>query len=65
VLTAVAAAATILLPYTSFGQAVFSFTPPSLPSLGIILGLVAAFFVTAELVKIFYYRYTGGFSAKT
>jgi len=65
VLTAVAAAATILLPYTSFGQAVFSFTPPSLPSLGIILGLIGRFFVTAELVKIFYYRYTGGFSAKT
>jgi Mg2+-importing ATPase len=63
-LTAVAAAATILLPYTSFGQDVFSFTPPSLPSLGIILGLVAAFFVTAELVKIFYYRYTDGLPAK-
>jgi len=59
VLTAVAAAATIILPYTSIGQAMFSFTPPSLPSLAIILGLVAAFFVTAELVKLSYYRYTG------
>jgi len=43
---------------------VFSFTPPSLPDLGIILGLVAAFFVTAELVKIFYYRYAGGVPPK-
>lgn len=63
-LTAVAAVATIILPFTAFGQEVFSFTPPSLPALGIILGLVAAFFVSAELVKIFYYRYAGGVPAK-
>ena len=58
VLTAVAAAVTILLPYTSFGQTVFSFTPPSLVSLAIILGLVGAFFVCVELVSLAYYRYT-------
>ena len=51
VLTAVAAAVTILLPYTSFGQTVFSFTPLSSVSLGIILGLVGAFFVSVELVN--------------
>jgi len=59
VLTGVAAAATILLPYTTFGQEVFRFVPPPAGSLAIILGLVAAFFITAELVKISYYRYTG------
>jgi Mg2+-importing ATPase len=59
VLTSIAAAMTILLPYTSFGQAVFSFTPPSPGSLAIILGLVAAFFVCVEMVKLAYYRYTG------
>jgi Mg2+-importing ATPase len=58
VLTVVAAAVTILLPYTAFGQNVFSFTPPSPVSLAIILGLVAAFFVSAELVKLAYYRFT-------
>jgi len=58
VLTAVAAAVTMLLPYTSFGQTVFRFTPLSLTSLSIILGLVAAFFVCAELVKLSYYRFT-------
>jgi Mg2+-importing ATPase len=57
-LTGVAAIVTILLPYTSFGQTVFHFTPPTAVSLGIILGLVAAFFVSAELVKLSYYRYT-------
>jgi len=56
VLTALAGAATLILPYTSFGQAVFHFTPPSAMHLGIILGLVGAFFVCAELVKDFYYR---------
>jgi Mg2+-importing ATPase len=58
VMTVVAAALTILIPYTSFGQTLFSFVPPSLPSLGIILSLVAAFFISAELVKLAYYRYT-------
>lgn len=57
-LTVVAATVTILLPYTTFGQNVFSFTPPSPGSLAIILGLVAAFFICAELVKLAYYRYT-------
>ena len=59
VLTGVAAAIAVLLPFTSFGQEVFSFSPPSPASLGIILGLVAAFFVTVELVKLAYYRYAG------
>jgi Mg2+-importing ATPase len=56
VLTVLAAAATLVLPYTSFGQTVFHFTPPTAMHLGIILGLVGAFFVCAELVKNFYYR---------
>jgi len=58
VLTAVASAATIILPYTEFGQTVFRFTPPSAMHLGIILCLVGAFFVCAELVKNLYYRST-------
>ncbi len=57
-LTSLAAAVTILLPYTSFGQTVFRFTPPTAMHLGIILGLVIAFFIVAELVKISYYRFT-------
>lgn len=64
-LTTVAAAATILLPYTSIGQALFSFVPPSPGALAIILGLVAGFFVTTELVKVSYYRYAGGLPARS
>jgi Mg2+-importing ATPase len=57
-LTAFASALTILLPYTIFGQTVFHFTPPTAMQLGIILGLVGAFFVCAEIVKVIYYRST-------
>ena len=57
-LTGVAAAVTILLLFTVFGQTVFHFIPPTATALGIILGLVVAFFVCAEVVKLSYYRYT-------
>jgi Mg2+-importing ATPase len=57
-LTGVAGAATLVLPYTAFGQTAFHFTPPTAVHLGIILVLVGAFFVCAELVKLSYYRFT-------
>ncbi|NLV26602.1 MAG: HAD-IC family P-type ATPase [Methanomicrobiales archaeon] len=58
-LTGIAAFATVLLPYTVIGEKLFHFYPPSAMHLGIILILVAAFFVCSELVKHMYYRYTG------
>jgi Mg2+-importing ATPase len=57
-LTGCAAALAVVLPYTLFGQVAFHFIPPTAMQLGIILGLVGAFFVCAELVKDFYYRFT-------
>jgi Mg2+-importing ATPase len=60
VLTGCAAAMAIVLPYTFFGQTAFHFIPPTTVQLGIIFGLVGAFFVCAELVKNFYYRFTNG-----
>ena len=57
-LTGFAGAMAIVLPYTSLGQTAFHFIPPTITQLGIILGLVGAFFVCAELVKNFYYRFT-------
>jgi hypothetical protein len=57
-LTGVAGAATLVLPCTAFGQTAFHFTPPSAVHPGIILALVGAFFVCAELVKLSYYRFT-------
>jgi Mg2+-importing ATPase len=63
-LTIIAAAATLVLPYTPFGQALFHFTPPTAMHLFIILALVGAFFVVAELVKILYYRSTSDTNLK-
>jgi Mg2+-importing ATPase len=57
-LTGLAAAATLALPYTTFGQTAFHFTPPTAMHLGIIFVLVGAFFVCAELVKLSYYRFS-------
>jgi Mg2+-importing ATPase len=57
-LTALAAAVTIVLPYTSFGLTFFRFIPLTIASLATVLGLVVAFFVCAELVKLYYYRFT-------
>ncbi len=51
-----AAALTILLPYTSLGKSVFSFHPPSVAHLTIIFGIVGAYFMVSESVKLMYYR---------
>jgi Mg2+-importing ATPase len=56
-MTGLAGAAAIALPYTSFGQAAFHFIPPTTMELGIVLGLVGAFFLCAELVKDLYYHF--------
>jgi len=57
-LTGIAGVMAIVLPYTFFGQTAFHFIPPTTVQLGIIFGLVVAFFACAELVKNFYYRFT-------
>lgn len=54
-LSAVAFLATVLLPYTVIGKALFHFYPPSVSHLCIILGLVVVFFVCTELVKFVFY----------
>lgn len=58
-LTGVAAVATVVVPYTALGQRVFGFVPPTAPQMGVILGLVAAFFAVTEVVKGWYYRQVG------
>ena len=54
-LSSVALLATVLLPYTVIGKALFHFYPPSVSHLCIILGLVVVFFVCTELVKFVFY----------
>jgi Mg2+-importing ATPase len=47
----------LVLPYLSFAQKIFSFSAPSHASLLLILGVVVAYFVVNETVKVLYYRH--------
>ncbi|MBI4252566.1 HAD-IC family P-type ATPase [Candidatus Uhrbacteria bacterium] len=55
--SALAIAATIVLPYTSIGQRLFLFIPPSSTHLIIIFTLVGAYLAVSEAVKLMYYRH--------
>ena len=55
VLTGAAALATIILPYTAFGQNALKFVPPSGSILMLILLIAAIYFVVTEIVKNMYY----------
>lgn len=57
-LSALAASATIIIPFTSVGQNLFHFMHPTAASLGLVLGIVALYFVTTEFAKMSYYRLT-------
>jgi Mg2+-importing ATPase len=56
-LTSVAGVATLALPYTKVGGGVFEFQAPSHNHLLIILGVVVAYFVTTEAVKLGYEKW--------
>ncbi len=47
---------TITIPYTVLGSNVFSFIKLPLTSLAVVLGLVLAYFISTELVKVVYYK---------
>lgn len=47
---------TIGIPFTSFGQAVFKFTPPTFAHLSVILSLALVYFASSEFVKLAYYK---------
>lgn len=53
-----AIATTIILPFTSFGHTFFGFIAPSIQSLGLVLGIVVAYFIATETAKLLYYRFT-------
>lgn len=55
---------TIGLPYTSFGQNIFRFTPPTKAHLISILSLVLIYFVCSETVKLFYYSNKNKYKTK-
>ena len=62
-LTAIISVITIGLPYTSFGQDVFHFTPPSNIHLILILSLVIIYLLCSETIKLLYYSNKNKISA--
>jgi Mg2+-importing ATPase len=48
---------TIILPFTVFGRTTFHFVIPPIPTLLFILGLIFAYFIISEIVKLLYFRY--------
>ncbi len=48
---------TVTIPFTSFGQSMFGFIRPSLGSMGVVLAIVAAYFITTEIAKLLYHRF--------
>lgn len=56
-LSLAAAAATVVLPFTRFGQTVFEFLRPTGTHLALIFVIVAVYFVSTESVKVLYYRF--------
>ncbi len=57
ILSVLAIIATVTIPFTSFGQSMFGFIRPSMGSMGVVLAIVAAYFVTTEIAKLLYYRF--------
>ncbi|MEK7167086.1 MAG: HAD-IC family P-type ATPase, partial [Patescibacteria group bacterium] len=55
-LSLIAALITVALPFTSFGANVFSFTRPSIAHLTLIIFLVIIYFISSEILKLFYYK---------
>lgn len=55
-LTGVAALTGIILPFTPFGHTLFGFTKPLLPLLGVTFGIVVLYFITTEVVKVWFER---------
>jgi len=48
---------TVIFPFTALGQNFFHFIKPTFGQLTLIFMIVGLYFITTELVKIYYYRY--------
>lgn len=55
-LSILAILATVLIPFTKFGESVFHFIKPTSTHLIIIFSVVASYFVVTEVIKLFYYK---------
>jgi Mg2+-importing ATPase len=57
-LSVIAVAVAIIIPFTNVGLSWFRFVAPSLRDIYIIIGVVVSYFVVTELVKLLYYKIT-------
>lgn len=55
-LSGTAAVVTVVIPYTSIGRNVFHLLAPTPQAMGMILGIVAIYFMVTEYVKRMYYK---------
>ncbi len=58
ILSILAIVLTVALPFTSFGQSVFGFVPPSTHFMVVIGLIVVTYFIATETAKLLYYRLT-------
>jgi Mg2+-importing ATPase len=56
--TAFAALAAIIIPFTQFGQEFFKFVQPSNANLLVVAAIVGGYFVSTEIAKLLYYKFT-------
>jgi len=56
ILTSVAALSTVLVTFIPFGAKAFGFVVPNLNNLLIIAVVIAGYFISTEIVKVFYYK---------
>ncbi|MDO8669374.1 MAG: HAD-IC family P-type ATPase [Candidatus Buchananbacteria bacterium] len=60
ILSIVAILATVIIPFTYLGQHLFMFIRPSLNHLVIIFGLVIAYFISTEALKLIFFKKLNG-----
>ncbi|MDD3006212.1 MAG: cation-transporting P-type ATPase [Candidatus Pacebacteria bacterium] len=59
-LATLAAAVTLVIPFTRFGQEVFGFVAISASSIALDMAIVVVYFVVSETIKLLYYKSIGG-----
>ncbi|MEK7166612.1 MAG: HAD-IC family P-type ATPase, partial [Patescibacteria group bacterium] len=57
ILTFVAFVITLLLPYITISQQIFAFQPLTFKELSTVITIVCSYFITTEIVKLFYYKF--------
>ena len=63
-LSCIAGTLTIVIPFTTWGQRIFSFAPPQIVHLLMIAGVSLLYFILTEQIKLLYYRFSDAHTKK-